>query len=76
MRRNQQHGTAGRGVRPSNSLAETLEESEGRDGFKDGGPDRVEVDRTGHDRDDGFVGSQFRHGDLLKVKCLTGVFVA
>ena len=60
---------------PDDSLAEPVEESEGRHRLEDARPHRVEVDRARHDDDEGLVGGEFGHGDVVDVQALAGVLV-
>ena len=60
---------------PGALLAEAVEEEEGRQGLEDRRPDRVEVDRAGHDGHVGLVGGQLGGGHVVDVEGLAGVLV-
>ena len=61
---------------PQGALAtETVEEAERRQGLEDRGPDRVEVDRTGHHGHVGLEGTELGGGHLVDVDRLAWILV-
>jgi len=52
-----------------------LEKLEGRHRLEDRGPDRVVVDRAGHDRHKGFAGGELGDRNVVEVEALAGILV-
>ena len=61
---------------PDRLLTKTVQESEGGKWFENTGPNRVEVDRRGHDGDEDFVGCELGERHFTHLQTLAGVLVA